>query len=587
MAKIDLGPSLRRPSPLARFLWIIPVAGMVALAWWLMSPAAGEEEVAAQRNTPIYVVERGPLTISVLSSGTISSAEAAIIKSEVEGRTTILSIVAEGKDVKAGDLLVELDSSALQDRRIDQEITVQNQDASFVQAREALEVARKQAEADIAAAKVAHDLAVLDLQKYTEGEFKQQYQAGQNKITLADAELQRARDKFAWSQKLFTEGYITQSELEADRLSEQKSRLDLELARGELQLLEKFTQQRQLAQLSSDVEQKKFLLTKAHHKATSSIIEAEAVLRSRETQLRREREKLEKIIDQIAKCRIVAPVDGMVVYATTGGGGSMRRNDVPPLTEGSEVQERQELIRMPIAGGMKAEIKIHESMLQKVAIDLPVIVKTEALPGREFYGNVTRISLLPDAQSAWMNPDLKVYTTDIIIHGEVDALRPGMSCSAEIIVDHFDDAVHVPIQAVLRVGGKPTVYLASAGEPTPLEVQIGLDNNRMVQILGGLKGGERILLAPPLPPASVRDTVLSEAGLNGMTRPRPHVDAPASDDPAPKQGAAPKSTGASPTGKGPKAVGQGSVETPRPKRTDPAASDRPDRPARPPADKPS
>ena len=62
---------------------------------------------------------RGPLTIDVNESGTIRAREQLIIKSEVQGRTTILELVPEGTEVKEGDLLVGLDASTLEDQRID------------------------------------------------------------------------------------------------------------------------------------------------------------------------------------------------------------------------------------------------------------------------------------------------------------------------------------------------------------------------------------------------------------------------------------------------------------------------------------
>ena len=41
-----------------------------------------------------------------------------------------------------------------------------------------------------------------------------------------------------------------------------------------------------------------------------------------------------------------------------------------------------------------------------------------------------------------MNPDLKVYNSDVYLEGEDDTdLRTGMSCKVEIIVEQHDDAL--------------------------------------------------------------------------------------------------------------------------------------------------
>jgi HlyD family secretion protein len=97
-----------------------------------------------------------------------------------------------------------------------------------------------------------------------------------------------------------------------------------------------------------------------------------------------------------------------------------------------------------------------------------------------------------------MNPDLKVYNTEIHLENSGSTLRTGMSCQAEIIVDRYEDAVYVPVQTVLRVKGKPTVYVLDGDHVEARKVEIGLDNNRMVRILKGLEKGEVVLLTPPL-----------------------------------------------------------------------------------------
>jgi HlyD family secretion protein len=106
-----------------------------------------------------FKVKKGPLRISVTESGTIQAKEKIIVKNEVEGNTSIIYIVDEGTKVKKGDLLVELDSSNLVDQKIDQEIMVQNADASFVSARENLAVTKNQAKSDVDKAQLAYDFA--------------------------------------------------------------------------------------------------------------------------------------------------------------------------------------------------------------------------------------------------------------------------------------------------------------------------------------------------------------------------------------------------------------------------------------------
>jgi len=121
-------------------------------------------------------------------------------------------------------------------------------------------------------------------------------------------------------------------------------------------------------------------------------------------------------------------------------------------------------------------------------------------------GKVGRIAPLPDPQSMWMNPDLKVYNSDIYLEGDDPALRTGMSCKVEIIVAQYDDVVFVPIQAVIRVDGRPAVYIVHPdGTVEERVVEIGLDNNSMVRVISGLSEGEVVWLAPPLRAATLQE----------------------------------------------------------------------------------
>ncbi|WP_429885601.1 efflux RND transporter periplasmic adaptor subunit [Geoalkalibacter halelectricus] len=474
---------------------ILALVAAGALLWGLLSTGGGSE-----RNNPqgqaTFKVEQGPLAISVAQSGTIQSMNQVVIKNEVEGRTTILYLVREGTRVEKGDLLIELDASRLQDDMIDQQIRMMNSEAAFIRARENLEVVRNQAQSETERAELDAQFAAEDLKKYVEGDFPKDLMAAEARITISREELRRAEEKLEWSRVLFEEKYISQTELQADELAAQRAQLDLDLALAELELLQNFTYRRKLDELRSQEHQTAMALERVRRKAAADVIQAEAELRARDSEYQREQMRLKKIEEQIAKTRIHAPNAGLVVYATSTQ--ATFRGNVEPLAEGQEVRERQELIYLPAPGSVKAEIKVHESNLDKVAVGMPVRITVNALPGRVFEGRVANIAPLPDAVSVWLNPDLKVYNTDIEILGNAEGLRTGMSCRAEILVADYDEALYVPVQAVTRIDGVPTVYVRKGGQFAPRTVDVGLDNNRMVHILDGLAVGESVLLTPPL-----------------------------------------------------------------------------------------
>lgn len=455
--------------------------------------------------SPLAVVARGPLVISLTEAGTVQSRDTVTVRSEVEGRNTILWLADEGKTVKEGDLLVELDASKLEQSRVEQQIRALNAQALLVQSRESLAVVQNQAQASVEAAELRVRFAQLDLEKYRSGQFPQDLRQAEADITIAREELQRSDETYEWSLRLQTNGYITRTELQADQLAVMRRRLDLELAEGRLALLTNFTREQTAEKLNSEIRQAELALERERRKSTSDVVRAEADLRAKESEATQQEDKLKQLVDQIGKCKIRAPAGGMVVYATTAR--SHRWGNDEPLETGQEVVQRQELIQIPGQSGMKAEFRIPEASLAKIRTGLPARITVDALPGRAFGGRLQKIAVLPDSGQSWLNPDLKLYDCEVEFDDGSSDLRPGMSCRVEVVIEEHADALHVPVACVVRIDGNPVVYVMESGGARPRPVEVGLDNNRVVHIRSGLAAGERVLLAPPLPASTRREAV--------------------------------------------------------------------------------
>ena len=209
------------------------------------------------------------MTISVLESGTIQPQEQITLRDEVEGRTTIVRLVPDGSLVKKGDLLVELDASTLKDKIIDQDILVQKARAAFVDANENLAIIKNQAKSDIDVATLNLKFARQDLQQYVDGLYPKDVNEQTAKIRLAEENLKRAEDVNDWSKRLYEEKYLSETEYLADRLSVQRNKLDRDVAKSDLDLLENFTYQRQIEQLTSDVNQAEMALERQERKGAA------------------------------------------------------------------------------------------------------------------------------------------------------------------------------------------------------------------------------------------------------------------------------------------------------------------------------
>jgi len=475
-------------SKMATFLLVLAIfTGIV----FFRSPGASIDDDPEIRE--YFQIKNGPLEITVSEAGVIKAREKEIIRSEVEGSTTVLWVIEEGREVNKGDLLLELDSSRLQGEIVNQEIAVDNAEAAWVNAREKLDVVKNQAKSDIELAELQHEFAKQDLTKYTEGDYPNSLKELQSNVILKKESLQRSEEKLEWSKKLRGQKFLSGSELNSDELAAQKAGIELDLALENLALLKNYSYKRTIAELESAVHQSLMASKRAIRKAAADIVQAEAELRAKESQFQQEKNKLGKLGMQLKKTRIIAPTNGLVVYATTAKGWMRNRS---PLEAGQDIKERQELIYLTKNSTMLAELRVPEVRLHIMEIGLPARVRVDALPGKEFSGRVAAISPLPDAESNWFNSNLKYYTTMIYLDGNARALRTGMSCQVEILVERFAETLYAPIQTVVRRNGHSVVYLE--GRERPVEVETGMDNDIMIQIISGVREGDRLLLTPPL-----------------------------------------------------------------------------------------
>jgi hypothetical protein len=176
---------------------------------------------------------------------------------------------------------------------------------------------------------------------------------------------------------------------------------------------------------------------------------------------------------------------GMEIYGTPG-----------VLEEGTMVRQRQELIRLPDVSKMLAEIKVEEARVSQVRPGMTAYVELRNVPHHRFKGTVRRVALLPDAQAAWLNPEKKVFPTDIIVDEELPILKPGVSANVEIVITNLPKVLSVPIQTVTRVNGENVCFIKKGSRVTPVPVMTGWYNDAFVEVTSGLKEGDLVLLAP-------------------------------------------------------------------------------------------
>ena len=416
---------------------------------------------AAEVMPLMHTVQRDDFLHEITESGNVESASNVEIRCEVhshgqggQGGTTILEIVPEGTYVKPKDFLVQFDDSSLQTELTKQEIVCNTSKATEI---EAITVWLN--------AKIA-------LTEYTKGIFLQEEQRIRADIAEAEEDLRKARDYLEYSKKLAKRGYITKMRLEGDEFAVDKADNKLAEAKMELKVLLKYTKEKMFNELDS------------------AIKTARARLDSEEASYKLDQERLELIKSQIEKCTIRAEEPGQVVYANK----TNRRGDREVIIEaGIQVRERQIIIRLPDPKKMQVAAKINEAQVTNVKEGMPVTIRLDAHPDREFEGVVEKVNEYPAAASWWAG-SVKEYETVIKILGSPPGLKTGLTAAVRIQVEYLSDVVQVPVQAIFEHGKKHYCVVRQNNAWQARQVEIGSTNDKVVVIEKGLQPGAEIVL---------------------------------------------------------------------------------------------
>lgn len=431
------------------------VATGSGLWWWVQHRGADNGA-----NFLLHTVQPSDFELTITERGEVESYDVTEVRSLVKSKntagTSILRIVPEGTQVNQGDFLVQLDSSALDADRMTQQIAVNNAQATVVEAHN------------------LYQTAVIAKREYLEGTYVQDRQTAESTVFVAEENLNRAKEYYAYSQKLAAKGYVNENQLEADRFAVEKARKELDAANTQLKVLDEFTKAKMLMQLESDIR-----IAEAKWEAAKNSYALEA-------------EKLSDIEDQIAKCTIVAPQAGVVKYAHES---DRHGNEEFIVEEGAVVRERQAIIRLPNADSMVVNLTINESLIQYVHPGLPAVITPVGLGDRTFRGSVTKVSQYAEP-TGWRRANVKEYKAYVSIDEPSSALRSGMTASVSIQCARVHDALQVPVQAIYAHGDKVYCFVYHGGGWEAREIEPGPTNDKFFVVEGGLEADERVALNP-------------------------------------------------------------------------------------------
>ncbi len=446
---------------------------------------------AASGDPSLYVVRPTPLSITLTEDGELKPKNSVDIKCELEGQSTILWVVEESTLVKKDDLLVELASDEIKEKLQSEEIELLKMEAAVEGAQRDLELTLNENASKIAKAEVSLQIAKLELERYRLGDYEKSLKAAKLSIEQSKMDIERRRDELNKNLTLQEKGFVTRMQIEQLEFELRKAEMTLEQNELALFILEAYEKLKNETQKQLDVTQAGEEYEREQQRAANKEAQARAKLDEQRGLLSVRAERVKRLRDQYGKCKIVAPIDGVVQYPAEENAWRFGGNRV---AAGEKAFEGQVLIVLPDTSQMVVSTRIHEADRHKVREGLPCSVKVPAVPGSDFTGRIEKIARFADSANRWLNPELKEHTTEILLDATAAPISPGDSAEVKIYIEEVPDVLAVPVQCVFSRGPKSYVFVRNGVGTAFAEIKPGRASESMIEVVEGLADGDQVLM---------------------------------------------------------------------------------------------
>jgi HlyD family secretion protein len=461
----------------------------------------GGDEQAAQlvAARDLHAVEKGSFDMVLPVSGELAAQQQVELRNKLETRAVITEIAPEGTRVSKGEVLVRLAQEELLDKIKDSKDKVNTANSSVIAAQQSLAIKQGEKQSELDKADVAVKIAELALQGWQEGEVVNKRQQLELAKETAGINLDRLKGRFEESAKLVSQGYIAKDEFEKDRIAMIEAEAKVKQAALDLEVYEKYTFFQDEAKKKSDLDQARAERARVEEKFNAELVKAQADLESANFQLQSAKDRLQNLEMQLTYTTLTAPIDGLIVYATSidSSNGGRGGGDAQPPQVGTELKPNELVILLPDTSRMVANLKVSEALSGRIRPGQPVTLYSDAMPNQPVAGSVTTVSVLA-ASGGWRDPNRREYTVKSALEADPSlGLKPAMRCKAEILLGRVDDALNVPVQAIFRQGPVAFVYVQDGAGFAQRQVELGRSSELQIEIKKGLAAGDKVLLREP------------------------------------------------------------------------------------------
>ncbi len=182
--------------------------------------------------------------------------------------------------------------------------------------------------------------------------------------------------------------------------------------------------------------------------------------------------RIEELKVTLGNTNILSPVDGFVG----------RRN----LDAGAFAGTNSPVLSVVALSTVRLVASVIEKDFRRIQPGLEASVEVDAFPGETFTGTVSRVSPVFDAAT-------RTASMEIEIPNPGNRLKPGMYARVSLTTEREPNAITVPSNSLVDVGGQRGVFVVDGPVARFRPVRTGLQDGDRVQILDGVGEGQRVV----------------------------------------------------------------------------------------------
>jgi len=177
---------------------------------------------------------------------------------------------------------------------------------------------------------------------------------------------------------------------------------------------------------------------------------------------------------------VIAPIDGVITwrYADTGAliqSGTDSNSQALPI------------VKLAQSGLLRLRMPVPEDAVRYVKVGDTMLVRVDALD-RSFTGKVVRFTRDVNFETRTMETEIDVENKDL-------SIDPGMYANAQLLLNHADNVLTIPVEALVLRDHKEVVYvLDSQNRVHERAVEVGLRGSQLAEIKSGLAEGDQVIV---------------------------------------------------------------------------------------------